>query len=292
MDHAGAICNVLGSCVLSALGLALQSKVLRAENPGQDDNARHTNCVWGLGFVLSLLAFGITSDALRTLSPATVAVLSPATLLFLFLIQHLGIVRSPDQPPQQPVLVWCAAATLASVVVAVASSTWTQEPITAQRACALPMVVWASGLLQLLIVLMFDAPSLESLSLLLACASSSVTISLGNAIGMGELSWIPVFVVVAGTAACVVLFQAIMCMYPLQISISLYFPLTQAVTFFSGVVLCVQWESVSIPSGVIAGLFSAVSVGSSWHVIRLNHSLKSAAEDQPSDSNAAAAAGS
>lgn len=207
---------------------------------------------------------------MRVLSPSTVAVLSPATLLFLFVLQHLGIVESPDAPPSKRILGWSAVATVSSVVVALVSATWTQEAITPERACELPMVIWGSAIIQYLIVDMFDAPSLSSLSLLLAISSSAVTLSLGNAIAQSQLTFIPIVIIVAGTASCVVLFQTIMHLYPLQVSISLHFPLTQLTTFVSGLVLCVSWSSITIATGLTAALFACLSVCASAVVIELN----------------------
>lgn len=207
---------------------------------------------------------------MRVLSPSTVAVLSPATLLFLFVLQHLGIVDCPDAPPPRRLLAWSAVATASSVVVALVSATWKQEPITPERACQLPMLIWGSALIQVLIVLLFDAPSLESLSLLLAVASSAVTLSLGNAIAQAQLTFIPVVIIIAGTASCVILFQTIMHLYPLQVSISLHFPLTQLTTFISGCALLVNYSSVTIATAVTAVLFASISVCASIVVIRLS----------------------
>ena len=266
----GPIVNVISACLVSSIGLSLQSCTLRTENPAATDQKRRTNARWVFGFACSLLSFAITADAMRFLSPSTVAILSPATLLFLFVLQHLGIVESPDAPPSKRILGWSAVATVSSVVVALVSATWTQVAITAESACELPMVIWGTAIIQYLIVDMFDAPSLPSLSLLLAISSSAVTLSLGNAIAQSQLTFIPIVIIVAGTASCVVLFQTIMHLYPLQVSISLHFPMTQLTTFVSGLVLCVTWSSITVATGVVAGLFACLSVGASAMVIELN----------------------
>ena len=69
----GPVANTLGACLLSAFGLALQSRTLRTDDLAAAN--KHTaRGQWVLGFFCTVLGFTITADAMRYLSPSTIAV--------------------------------------------------------------------------------------------------------------------------------------------------------------------------------------------------------------------------
>jgi len=164
-----------------------------------------------------------------------------------------------------------------------------QQSIASERACSLPVIILGTALLQLMVILLFTAPSLSSLSLLLAISSSAVTVALGNTLGGGgTISFLSIVVVVLGSFSSLILFQTILHLFPLQLSVSLHFPLVQIITFVAGGrfwwwcatllltidlysgMLCVDWGSVSLATLVVSCIFACISAIASWRVVALN----------------------